>query len=146
MICLSKGNPFNFSNMLLEGIAKSIKESRSYLLCPRFIQLFVENQISKVRTHRATYGSPKLVPKMFTFLLKMEKDFQAHINLLHLIWCKLCKTFRVKNQELPLIPITHPILLRLSLNLQYSTLVAKPQRTLSYLRLVLGCLYQMRLS
>lgn len=77
MICLSKGHPFNFSNMILEEIAKSIKESGFYLLYPRFIQLFVENQISEVRTHKATYDSPKLVPKMFTFSLKNGKGFSG---------------------------------------------------------------------
>ena len=77
LVCLSKGHPFNFSNMILEGIAKSIKESGSYLLYPRFIQLFMENQISKVRTHKATYDSPKLVPKMFTFLIKNGKGFSG---------------------------------------------------------------------
>ena len=45
LICLSKGNSFNFSNMILEGMVKSIKESGTYLLYPRFVQLFVENQI-----------------------------------------------------------------------------------------------------
>jgi hypothetical protein len=63
--------------MILEGIAKSIKESGTYLLYQRFIQLFVEKQISKVRTHRATYDSPKLVPNMFTFLLKNGKGFSG---------------------------------------------------------------------
>jgi hypothetical protein len=80
MICLSKGDPFNFSNMILEGMAKSIKESGSYLLYLRFIQLFVENQISKVRTHKATYESPKLVPKIFTFLLKNGKGFSGTLT------------------------------------------------------------------
>ena len=35
MIYLSKGVPFNFSNLILEGMIKTIKESGTYLLYPR---------------------------------------------------------------------------------------------------------------
>lgn len=77
MVCLSKGHPFNFSNMILEGIVKSVKESGSYLLYPRFIQLFIENQLSTFRSHTATYDVSKLVSKMFTFLIKNGKGFSG---------------------------------------------------------------------
>jgi hypothetical protein len=81
MICLCKGQPFNFSKMILEGIFKGVKDG-SYLLYPRFIQIFIEHQISKTRTHAAEYDAPKLVSKTFTFLNKHGKGFSgAHTNL-----------------------------------------------------------------
>jgi uncharacterized coiled-coil protein SlyX len=81
MICLCKGQPFNFSKMILEGIFKGVKDG-SYLLYPRFIQIFIEHQISKTRTHIAEFDAPKLVSKTFTFLNKHGKGFSgAHTNL-----------------------------------------------------------------
>jgi hypothetical protein len=47
--------------MILEGIFKGVKESGSYLLYPRFLQLFIENQLTNFRAHAATYDAPKLV-------------------------------------------------------------------------------------
>jgi hypothetical protein len=61
MVCLSKGQPFNFSRMILERMFKSVKESGTYLLYPRFIQLFIQNQLTKFRGHAATYDATKLV-------------------------------------------------------------------------------------
>jgi hypothetical protein len=77
MVCLSKGQPFNFSRMILEGMFKSVKKSGSYLLYPRFIQLFLQNQLTKFRGHAATYDAPKLVSKTFTFLFKHGKSFSG---------------------------------------------------------------------
>jgi hypothetical protein len=52
------------------------------LLYPRFIEIFIEHQISKTRTHAAEYDAPKLVSKTFTFLNKHGKGFSgAHTNL-----------------------------------------------------------------
>lgn len=39
---------------------KGVKDG-SYLLYPRFLQIFIEHQISKTRTHIAEFDAPKLV-------------------------------------------------------------------------------------
>ncbi|PWA71938.1 hypothetical protein CTI12_AA267660 [Artemisia annua] len=80
MVCLCNGNPFNFSNLILEGMLKSLREGGTYLLYPRFIQLIVENKIKKVRTHKAIYEAVPLVPKMFAFLIKDGKGFSGKVT------------------------------------------------------------------
>lgn len=94
MVCLSKGNPFNFSNMILEGIVKSVKESGSYFLYPRFIQLFIENQLTNFRSHTATYDAPKLVSKTFTFLIKHGKGFSGTYTNLTLSMVQLVQNIQ----------------------------------------------------
>lgn len=41
MICLCKGQPFNFSKMILAGLFKGVEDG-SYLLYPRFLQILIE--------------------------------------------------------------------------------------------------------
>ena len=80
MICLCKGNPFNFSNMILEGMVKSIKENGTFLLYPRFVHLLVVNQIEPKKSHKNTFEATKMVPKMFTFLKKINKGFSGKVT------------------------------------------------------------------
>ena len=80
MICLCKGNPFNFSNMILEGMVKSIKDKGTFLLYPRFVHLLVVNQIEPKKSHKHTFEATKMVPKMFTFLKKINKGFSGKVT------------------------------------------------------------------
>jgi hypothetical protein len=61
-------------------VIKSIKESGTHLLYPRFVQLFVEKQISKTKTHRGFHNAPKLVPKIFSYLEKDGKGFSGKVT------------------------------------------------------------------
>ena len=73
MICLSKGDPFNFSNMILEGFVSNVKGKT--LTYPRFVQLLINDQIELNRTHKSIYECPKMGSVSFTFLAKANKDF-----------------------------------------------------------------------
>nr|GEX23389.1 hypothetical protein [Tanacetum cinerariifolium] len=47
VICLSKGQKFNFSKYLFDSLVRNVDSSSKFYMYPRFIQLIIQNQVDK---------------------------------------------------------------------------------------------------
>ena len=73
MICLSNGDPFNFSKMIFDGFVSNINgKSFTY---PRFVQMLINDDIKHTRTHKSVFECKKMGSVTFTFLAKENLDF-----------------------------------------------------------------------
>lgn len=75
MICLAIGQPFNFSNMIMEGLKKNVKGN--YHVYPRFLQLVMDKQLTITKVHKGEFVYPEIQKKMFSHLKKNDKDFSS---------------------------------------------------------------------
>ena len=145
MICLSKGQPCNFSKLVLDGLKKNLKGN--VYVYPRFLQLIIDKQLSNDKVHRRTYVAPVLQKKMFSYLKKNGKDFSRTVTPLFPYMLSLVQNqgegaaIPTATQHTPTLWNLHP-----HNHKRPKTLGMPKLRTLSYLRLVLGWMYQMRLS
>nr|GEZ87132.1 glutamic acid-rich protein-like [Tanacetum cinerariifolium] len=51
VICLSKGQKFNFSKYIFVSLVRNVDSSSKFYIYPRFIQLIIQNQVSDLSTH-----------------------------------------------------------------------------------------------
>jgi hypothetical protein len=86
VICLSKGKPFNFSKMILDGMIKTLDDDGNSLLYTRFLQLIIPNQLTTIKTHRETFYATSLQKKVFSNLKNNGKDFQEGLHHFFHIW------------------------------------------------------------
>nr|GFC77043.1 hypothetical protein [Tanacetum cinerariifolium] len=51
VICLSKGQKFNFSKYIFDSLVHNVDSSSKFYMYPRFIQLIIQNQVGDLSTH-----------------------------------------------------------------------------------------------
>nr|GEZ71834.1 hypothetical protein [Tanacetum cinerariifolium] len=51
VICLSKGQKFNFSKYIFDSLVRNVDSSSKFYMYPRFIQLIIQNQVGDLSTH-----------------------------------------------------------------------------------------------
>nr|GEY49661.1 hypothetical protein [Tanacetum cinerariifolium] len=77
VICLSKGQKFNFSKYIFDSLVRNVKSSSKFYMYPRFIQLIIKNQIGDLSTHTTRYISPALTQKIFANMRRVGKGFSG---------------------------------------------------------------------
>nr|GFA90478.1 hypothetical protein [Tanacetum cinerariifolium] len=63
VICLSKGQKFNFSKYIFDSLVRNVDSSSKFYMYPRFIQLIIQNQVGDLSTHTTCFISPALTQK-----------------------------------------------------------------------------------
>nr|GEZ23428.1 hypothetical protein [Tanacetum cinerariifolium] len=63
IICLSKGQKFNFSKYIFDSLVRNVDSSSKFYMYPWFIQLIIQNQVGDLSTHTTRYISPALTQK-----------------------------------------------------------------------------------
>nr|GEZ45874.1 hypothetical protein [Tanacetum cinerariifolium] len=64
VICLSKGQKFNFSKYIFDSLVRNVDSSSTFYMYPRFIQLIIQNQVGDLSTHTTRFISPTLTQKV----------------------------------------------------------------------------------
>nr|GEZ13503.1 hypothetical protein [Tanacetum cinerariifolium] len=64
VICLSKGQKFNFSKYIFDSLVHNVDSSSKFYMYPRFIQLIIQNQVGDLSTHTTRFISPALTQKV----------------------------------------------------------------------------------
>nr|GEY78051.1 hypothetical protein [Tanacetum cinerariifolium] len=72
VICLSKGQRFNFSRYIFDSLVRNVDSSSKY---PRFIQLIIQAQVVDLSSHTICYISPALTQKVFANMRRVGKGF-----------------------------------------------------------------------
>ncbi|GJR49891.1 putative ribonuclease H-like domain-containing protein [Tanacetum coccineum] len=82
IICLAKGQKFNFSKLIFDGMLRNL-DPKKFLMYPRFLQLFLNIQLPNlVIPFNDIYETPKLTKKVFTNMRKPGKGFSGRVTQL----------------------------------------------------------------
>nr|GEY21224.1 hypothetical protein [Tanacetum cinerariifolium] len=75
VICLSKGQKFNFSKYIFDSLVRNVDSSSKFYMYPRFIQLIIQNQVGDLSAHTTRFISPALTQKVFANMRRVGKGF-----------------------------------------------------------------------
>nr|GFB41034.1 hypothetical protein [Tanacetum cinerariifolium] len=77
VICLSKGQKFNFSKYIFDSLVRNVDSSSKFYTYPSFIQLIIQNKVGDLSTHTTRYISPALTQKVFANMRRVRKGFSG---------------------------------------------------------------------
>nr|GFB01033.1 hypothetical protein [Tanacetum cinerariifolium] len=77
VICLSKGQKFNFSKYIFDSLVRNVDSSSKFYMYPRFIQLIIQNQVGDLSTHTTRFISHALTQKVFANMRQVRKGFSG---------------------------------------------------------------------
>ncbi|GJV86380.1 putative ribonuclease H-like domain-containing protein [Tanacetum coccineum] len=81
VICLATGQKFNFSKLIFDGMLRNLDtNTKKFSMYPRFLQLFLNNQISLTEPFNDTYETPKPTINVFTNMKRKGKDFSGRVT------------------------------------------------------------------
>nr|GFB15864.1 hypothetical protein [Tanacetum cinerariifolium] len=77
VICLSKGQKFNFSKYIFDSLVCNVDSSSKFYMYPWFIQLIIQNQVGDLSTHSTRFISLALTQKVFANMRRAGKGFSG---------------------------------------------------------------------
>ncbi|GJV18188.1 putative ribonuclease H-like domain-containing protein [Tanacetum coccineum] len=75
IICLATNQKFNLSKYIFDAMVKHIEGGVKFLMYPRFVQVFLNNQLGDMSHHKKIYVNPSHIKKIFTNMKRERKDF-----------------------------------------------------------------------
>ncbi|GJZ91217.1 putative ribonuclease H-like domain-containing protein [Tanacetum coccineum] len=75
IICLATNQKFNFLKYIFESMVKNLDNAGKFLMYPRFIQVFLDNQLEGMSSHKRIYITPSHTKKIFANMRRQGKDF-----------------------------------------------------------------------
>ncbi|GJT06459.1 ribonuclease H-like domain-containing protein [Tanacetum coccineum] len=92
IICLAKNQKFIFSKFIFESMIRNLDNvSGKFLMYPRFVQVFLEQQLKGMVTHNRIYIAPSYTKKIFRNMRRVGKGFSGRVT-------PLFQTMVVQNQ------------------------------------------------
>ncbi|GJV35083.1 hypothetical protein Tco_1407560 [Tanacetum coccineum] len=80
VICLAKGQKFNFSKLIFDGMLRNL-DPKKFLMYPRFLQLFLNNQLKDLpEPFNDTYETPSHTKKVFSNMARQSKSFSGKVT------------------------------------------------------------------
>ncbi|GJS16227.1 hypothetical protein Tco_0410699 [Tanacetum coccineum] len=73
---------FNFSKYIFESMVKNLDNAGKFLMYPRFIQVFLDNQLEGMSSHKRIYVTPSHTKKIFANMRRQGKDFSVIVTSL----------------------------------------------------------------
>ncbi|GJW84919.1 hypothetical protein Tco_0158064 [Tanacetum coccineum] len=81
IICLATNQKFNFSKFIFESMMKNLDNlSGKFFMYPRFVQVFLEQQLDDLSTHKRIYVAPSHTKKIFANMRRVEKGFSGRVT------------------------------------------------------------------
>ncbi|GJW09868.1 putative ribonuclease H-like domain-containing protein [Tanacetum coccineum] len=79
VICLAKAQKVNFSTLVFDGMLRNLDlNSKKFLMYPRFLQVFLNNQIENLTPpFNDEYNTPSHTKKVFANMRRKGKDFSG---------------------------------------------------------------------
>ncbi|GJW99159.1 hypothetical protein Tco_0180967 [Tanacetum coccineum] len=77
IICLATNQKFNFSKYIFESMVKNLDSVGNFLMYPRFVQVFLEQQVGKMSNHKRIYVTPSHTKKIFGNMRRIGKGFSG---------------------------------------------------------------------
>ncbi|GJW97172.1 hypothetical protein Tco_0178980 [Tanacetum coccineum] len=81
IICLATNQKFNFSKFIFEGMIRNLDNvSGKFLMYPRFVQVFLNQQLDGLPTHKRIYNAPSHTKKIFGNMRRVGKGFSGRVT------------------------------------------------------------------
>ncbi|GJX56685.1 putative ribonuclease H-like domain-containing protein, partial [Tanacetum coccineum] len=80
MVGLATNQKFNFSKLIFDGMLRNLKDSKPFLMYPRFIQLFLNKQLEGIPKPQNFLPTVVLPSKVFTFMSKSSPKFSGKLT------------------------------------------------------------------
>ncbi|GKD37352.1 hypothetical protein Tco_1257559 [Tanacetum coccineum] len=94
IICLATNQKFNFSKFIFESMVRNLENlSGKFLMYPRFVQIFLDQQLDGLPTHKRIYIEPYHTKNIFGNMRRVGKAFSSRLT-------PLFPTMVVQNQSL----------------------------------------------
>ncbi|GJS00773.1 putative ribonuclease H-like domain-containing protein [Tanacetum coccineum] len=93
IICLATNQKFNFSKFIFDSMIRNLDNlSGKFLMYPRFVQIFLDQQLDGMPTHKRIYIAPSHTKKIFGNMRRVGKGFSGRVT-------PLFQTMVVQNQS-----------------------------------------------
>ncbi|GJU10374.1 hypothetical protein Tco_1132770 [Tanacetum coccineum] len=79
VICLATNQKYNFSKLIFDGMMRHFDASKKFVMYPRFLQIFLKNQLRNVRVPMDHFPVPTLTKKVLSFMVKKGKNFSGNV-------------------------------------------------------------------
>ncbi|GJW91321.1 hypothetical protein Tco_0168874 [Tanacetum coccineum] len=80
IICLATNQKFNLSKYIFDAMVKHLDRGVKFLMYPRFLQVFINQQLGDMSHHKKIYVNPSHTKKIFANMKREEKDFSGRIT------------------------------------------------------------------
>nr|GEW18560.1 hypothetical protein [Tanacetum cinerariifolium] len=75
IICLATNQKFNFSKYISESMVKNLDSVTKFFMYPRFVKVFLNNQLEEMANHTRIYVPPSYTKKIFRNMKMVGKSF-----------------------------------------------------------------------
>ncbi|GKE46962.1 hypothetical protein Tco_1478220, partial [Tanacetum coccineum] len=72
-------NAIIFEQLTLMGMVKNLDNTAKFLMYPRFVQVFLNNQLEGMATHNRIYIAPSHIKKVFANMRRKGKEFSRRV-------------------------------------------------------------------
>ncbi|GKC15137.1 hypothetical protein Tco_1011919 [Tanacetum coccineum] len=80
IICLATNQKFNLSKYIFDAMVKHLDGGVKFLLYPRFLQVFINQQLGNMSTHKKIFVNPFYTKKVFAKIKRAGKDLSGRIT------------------------------------------------------------------
>ncbi|GJW80083.1 hypothetical protein Tco_0144058 [Tanacetum coccineum] len=80
IICLAANQKFNFSKYIFDSMMKNVDSIGKFLMYPRFIQVFLDQQVGDMSTHDKIYVTSSHTKKVFENMKRVGKGISGNIT------------------------------------------------------------------
>ncbi|GJT48074.1 hypothetical protein Tco_0974231 [Tanacetum coccineum] len=80
VICLTSNQKFNFSKLIFDGMLRHLDATKKFVMYPRFISIFLSNQLTNVPVPLDHFPIHALSNKVFSFMVKKGKHFSGKVT------------------------------------------------------------------
>nr|GEX57598.1 hypothetical protein [Tanacetum cinerariifolium] len=80
IIYLAINQKFNFSKYIFDNMVKHLNGGVKFLMYPRFVQVFLDNQVEGMDRHNAIFFISSHTKKVFAYMKREGKDFSRKVR------------------------------------------------------------------
>ncbi|GJY15698.1 putative ribonuclease H-like domain-containing protein [Tanacetum coccineum] len=80
IICLATNQKFNLSKYIFDAMVKHLDGGVKFLMYPCFLQVFINQQLEDMSTHKKIFVNPFHTKKVFAKMKRARKDFSGRIT------------------------------------------------------------------
>ncbi|GJY38661.1 hypothetical protein Tco_0425025 [Tanacetum coccineum] len=82
IICLATNRKINISKYIFDAMVKHLYGGVKFLMYPRFLQVFINQQLGDMSRHKKTFVNPFHTKKIFANMKREGKDFSRRIPII----------------------------------------------------------------
>ncbi|GKD20089.1 hypothetical protein Tco_1221792 [Tanacetum coccineum] len=80
VICLATNQVYNFSKLIFDGMMRHLDAKKKFVMYPRFIPVFLTNQLKNVPVPLDHFPINALTTKVFSFMVKKGKKISGNVT------------------------------------------------------------------